>query len=121
MPFFHPNFFMLLMWLVFGHYLADFPLQGYFLEKAKNPSTVEGKDIWPHALFAHCMIHAGFVLLFTGSIIAMVVQILTHGITDYWKIKNKLSFGFDQYVHLLVMIGTALIVSVFSALGVPII
>jgi hypothetical protein len=46
--------------LLFVHALADFPLQGEFLSKAKDPRN-NPFEIWFICLWAHCMIHAGLV------------------------------------------------------------
>jgi hypothetical protein len=43
----------LLLLLLAGHALADFPLQGPFLAKGKNRRTALGRVWWPHAPAGH--------------------------------------------------------------------
>lgn len=87
--------------LVAGHYLADFPLQGDFLAKAKNRHTEIGKTMWPHALFGHSMIHAFFVLAITGSVALAVAELVLHAATDFLKCEETINEHQDQFVHLL--------------------
>jgi hypothetical protein len=58
-----------LLWMLIGHAVADYPLQGDWLARAKNRTLalVAGETIWWHALAAHAAIHAGAVRLATGS------------------------------------------------------
>ena len=48
--------------LVVAHFLCDFPLQGDFLAKAKNPEAPLPGVPWQWAMLAHAAIHAGAVL-----------------------------------------------------------
>jgi len=93
-------FFYVLFLLLVGHALADYPLQGDFLAQAKNRNTPLGEKYWKHALFSHAMIHGGFVLLFTQSIVLAIAEVIIHGITDYFKCENKISFNIDQWIHI---------------------
>lgn len=90
----------LLFLLIFGHFLADYPLQGEFLSKAKNRNTDVGKVFWKHALPAHAFIHAGFVAMFTGSLILAFAEFAVHGVTDFLKCENKISLNVDQAIHI---------------------
>jgi len=92
-------FLTILFWLVVGHSLADYPLQGDFLAQGKNRNTPVGKLFWPHCLFAHSMVHAGFVALFTGSVLLGVLEALVHAVTDFLKCENKIGMRTDQTVH----------------------
>lgn len=92
-------FLTILFWLVVGHSLADYPLQGDFLANGKNRNTPLGKIFWPHALFAHSMVHAGFVALFTGSIVLGAAEALIHAVTDFLKCENRISMCTDQTIH----------------------
>lgn len=94
------EFTTLLFLLVAAHALADYPLQGDFLAQAKNRNTALGKLFWPHALFAHSMIHGGFVLLLTGSIWLALAEVLIHAVTDWLKCENRISLNVDQAVHI---------------------
>lgn len=90
----------LLFLLVAAHALADYPLQGDFLAQAKNRNTALGKQFWPHALFAHSMIHGGFVLLLTGSALLAMAEVVIHAATDWLKCEGKISLNMDQAIHL---------------------
>jgi hypothetical protein len=94
------EFFTLLFLLIFGHALADYPLQGEFLAIAKNRNTPLGKQFWMHALPAHAMIHGGFVLLITSSIWLALAEVLIHGATDFLKCEGKISLNTDQAIHI---------------------
>ena len=103
------NFPTLLFLLFAAHALADYPLQGDFLAQAKNKHTEIGRGIWPHALFAHVMIHGGFVLLLTGSIWLALAEVAIHAVTDSMKCDRIIGFHTDQFIHLACKIGWALI------------
>jgi hypothetical protein len=92
-------FYVMLFWMVVGHALADYPLQGEFLAIAKNPDTEIGRVFWPHALFAHSMIHAGFVALITGSIVLGLAEAVVHALTDLAKCAGKIGIHTDQLIH----------------------
>lgn len=100
-------FAQLLFLLIFAHSLADYPLQGTFLSGAKNRNTDVGKVFWPHALFAHSMIHGGFVLLITGSIWFASAEVIIHGFTDWMKCEQKITLTVDQMIHLMCKIAWA--------------
>ncbi|WP_454056869.1 DUF3307 domain-containing protein [Cupriavidus sp. Marseille-Q8015] len=92
-------FFPLLFWLLVGHVLADYPLQGDFLATAKDHTTPLGKVFWPHALGAHSMIHAGFVAFFTGSVVLGLAEAVIHAATDRLKCAKRISLNVDQGIH----------------------
>lgn len=94
------EFLPLLFSLVAAHCLADYPLQGPFLSEAKNRNTAVGKVFWPHALFAHSMIHGGFVYLLTGSLLLALAEVAIHAGTDWLKCENRISLNTDQGIHL---------------------
>lgn len=98
----------LLFIFIFFHFLADYPLQGDFLSKAKNRNSSIGKVFWKHALFAHSFIHAGFVgmitMMSTGSqhlgLAFAFAELVIHGVTDFLKCENKITLNTDQAVHI---------------------
>jgi hypothetical protein len=94
------QFSQLLFLLVCAHALADYPLQGPFLSEAKNRNTALGKLFWPHALFAHSMIHGGFVYMLTGSLWMACAEVVIHGVTDWLKCENRISLNTDQAIHI---------------------
>lgn len=93
------DIYQMLFAMLVGHCLADYPLQGDFLAQGKNRNTSIGKIFWPHALFAHSMIHAGFVAAITGSVLLGVAEAVIHAITDWLKCENRISLNTDQSIH----------------------
>ena len=90
-----------LFYMIAAHFLCDYPLQGDWLAKAKNPTiNLIGETIWPMALFGHAMIHASAVLIITGMPALAASELVIHAITDYTKCKNGLTYNGDQTVHL---------------------
>lgn len=90
-----------LAWMLIGHAVADYPLQGDWLSRAKNRtlSLVPGEAIWPGALTSHAAIHAGAVKLATGSWVLAGCEFLTHWLIDYAKCDGRLSYNQDQALH----------------------
>ena len=88
--------------LVFGHLLADYPLQGDFLARGKfGIPGVPRVTI----LLSHAAIHAGVVLVITGSLWLMLAEFLAHAAIDEAKIKGRLgqgerAFNIDQSLHI---------------------
>lgn len=102
--------FALFFVLVIGHAFADFPLQGDFLSKGKNrnslpPQLADGKgspkDLWVYLMTAHCLIHAGFVLIITGMVVLALVEFVLHFLIDCMKCEGRTSFAMDQWLHIL--------------------
>ena len=86
--------------LVFGHCLADYPLQGDFLARAKNHTAPIPGVPWMTALAAHAAIHAGVVLVITGSLWFALAEFVGHTAIDYAKCSGRLSFNADKSLHL---------------------
>lgn len=101
MEFFHTSIAGLFIWLLVGHALGDYVLQNDFIAKAKNHTTTIGQELYLAVLPAHAMIHAGFVLLFTGSAVLSLVEFIVHGLTDWLKCDDRLSFYQDQAIHVI--------------------
>ncbi|QIG67999.1 DUF3307 domain-containing protein [Rhizobium phage RHph_Y68] len=99
------NPFTLFFLLLFAHYVADYPLQGPFLARAKNHrrdgAFIDGlSDVpWTYGMTAHSGIHAGFVLFLTGSVIFAVIEFFVHFATDWLKNDGWISFKTDQFIH----------------------
>lgn len=94
----------LLFWMLVGHALADYPLQGDFLSQAKNPVIGYSGFPWKQALVWHAMIHAGAVALVTGSVVLGVLELMAHTLIDYAKCKGYFGCGegaihIDQGLH----------------------
>jgi hypothetical protein len=81
----------LFFWFVVGHCLADYPLQGDFLARAKDRHNKSmGFFPWQVALAAHALIHAGFVAALTGSIALGMAEFVAHCIIDFAKCEKWL-------------------------------
>ncbi|QNH71478.1 membrane protein [Rhizobium phage AF3] len=90
--------------LLFAHYVADYPMQ-QFLCRVKNPNRKRGVDDdiadipWTYGMTAHCGIHAGFVLLLTGSIFYSIFEFVVHFATDWAKCEGWIGYKTDQSIH----------------------
>lgn len=86
--------------MVAAHALADYPLQGDFLAKAKNHTAPIAGVPFYHALGAHSAIHAGFVGVITGSLWIGLAEFVIHAATDYAKCDGRISYNTDQAIHI---------------------
>lgn len=86
--------------LCVGHALADYPLQGDFLAKAKNRVAPIPGVPWWQALGAHAAIHGGFVAAITGLWWLGVAEALIHAVTDDAKCRGRISYNTDQAIHI---------------------
>lgn len=90
----------LLLLMIAAHALADYPLQGDFLAKAKNHTApIPGVPFY-QALGAHSAIHAGFVLAITGMVWLALAEFIIHTATDYAKCAGRISYNTDQAIHI---------------------
>lgn len=96
----------MLWWLLIGHALCDYPLQADFLARGKNrhsvmtpPPGAKPQTIWPYCLTAHALIHAGFVLIITGSPLLSAAEAASHWLIDYAKCENWTGIHWDQWLH----------------------
>ena len=86
--------------MVSAHAVADYPLQGDFLAKAKNRSAPIPGVPWYQALGAHAAIHGGAVAWITGSPALGVAETIVHAITDDLKCSGRLTYNQDQAIHI---------------------
>lgn len=116
----------LLFYLIVAHCLADYPLQGDFLARAKNQTAPLPGVPWQIALFAHAMIHAGFVAALTGSLLIGSAELVAHMAIDYaksdgWLGKawpgswqepeaNSRAFWHDQALHIACKVAWATVI-----------
>ena len=109
-----------LLWMLIGHALCDYPLQGDWLSKAKNQTLqlVEGEDISVGAMICHAGIHAGAVKLATGSWILAMFEFGTHGLIDLGKCEGNYGYNTDQMMHVACKVAWWLLLITFS-LGGP--
>ena len=87
--------------LLVGHALADYPLQGDFLSRAKNRTAPIPGVPWYQALGAHALIHAGVVAYLTGLWWLGALEFIAHAVIDDAKCKGRLTFNQDQGLHAL--------------------
>jgi len=85
--------------LIVAHMVADYPLQGEFLSRAKNRHAPVPGVPWYQALAAHGVIHGGAVGCITGSITLGVLETLSHMLIDDFKCANRISYDLDQALH----------------------
>lgn len=90
-----------LAWMLIGHALADYPLQGDWIAKAKNHTLqpVPGETIWPGVLACHAGIHAGAVMLATGSWALASCEFVAHAAIDHAKCAGRITYNQDQAMH----------------------
>lgn len=89
----------MLLLMLFWHALADYPLQGDFLAKAKNRSAPIPGVPWWQALTAHAAIHAGGVGIITGSAWLALAEFAAHFAIDDLKCRGRIGFNTDQALH----------------------
>ena len=99
-----------LAYMLAAHALCDYPLQGDWLSKAKNPKLdlVPGERIWPLALVSHALIQAAAVQLITGSWSLFAIEFCAHFAIDYSKSTGRFGYNTDQYLHIACKIAYAL-------------
>ena len=94
-------FIELFFFLICGHFLADYPLQGDFLARGKNRlAAIPGVPFY-QCLLAHSFIHGGVVAYITGDWFLGLLEIVLHAIIDDAKCTGKISFNTDQVLHIL--------------------
>ena len=91
--------------LCFFHALADYPLQGDFLVRAKR-GLIEGCPAFMGLLF-HSLIHAGFVLYATQSVELGMAELVFHFLIDRAKCAGHFGMKVDQALHILCKVAWA--------------
>lgn len=83
------------------HAVADYPLQGDWLSRAKNHtlSLVPGEVICLGALASHAAIHAGGGWLVTGSAVLAFAEVVAHAAIVFAKCDGRISYNLDQGLH----------------------
>ncbi len=100
---------VLFFWLIVGHAVADYPLQGDFLAKAKNAWLPIAGVPWWIAMTAHCVIHAGAVVLVTHSVVLGLVEFVLHFAIDVAKCSGSTNFEADQLMHMVCKLAFAVV------------
>lgn len=99
--------------LIVVHALADYPLQGDFLARAKNFTAPITGVPWWQAMTAHALIHGGGVTLVTGSYVLGAAEAMAHFNIDAAKCAGKIGFNTDQALH----VGCKVLWAVLAASG----
>ena len=97
----------LIFWLFIGHAMGDFALQTDWMARFKNRHLVlpdsdnqPTRFVWLHVLTSHCLIHAGAVMLVTGSYTLGLAEFIAHWFIDFFKCEGKYGFHIDQFLHM---------------------
>lgn len=89
-----------LFYLICGHFLCDYPLQGDFLARGKNHNNPIPNVPWQQCLIAHSFIHGGMVALITGSVTLGILETVAHALIDHLKMDGFFGFNVDQVAHI---------------------
>lgn len=103
----------LIFWLIVGHAVADFSLQGEAMAKFKNRRNHSDSNLIPHWLYwsgAHALEHGACVTLATGSVVLGLCETLCHWMIDFGKCERFYSAHVDQGLHLICKLTWASIV-----------
>lgn len=89
--------------LLWAHVIADGPLNTATISKGKRPWLKEGRGLrFVVYHLMHSFIHAGFVLLITGSIALAAAEFVVHLVTDALKVADVIDARLDQFIHIVV-------------------
>jgi hypothetical protein len=119
----------LFIFLLGGHYLADFGLQSRHMAEMKGRVFIETAGF--HNLTAHAAIHGLLTGLITQSLAAALVVAVTHWIIDFGKASELLTDKFphtkgarrhgqkhglygldiDQCLHIVILLGVVVAIS----------
>jgi hypothetical protein len=91
--------------LLAAHWVADYPLQGDFLAKAKQQGPLR-----VYHLVAHAGIQGAAVTLVTGSLWLGLLEWLLHTVIDDMKVNGKTTFAQDQALHVICKVLWAVVV-----------
>lgn len=105
---------MIFATLVFGHALADYPLQSEFLAKAKSRRAPIPGVPWMQALAAHSVIHGGAVGLATGSVALGCAEAVAHALIDDAKCCGRLGYNADQAAHIACKVAWCAALAIFG-------
>ena len=86
---------MMAFLMLAAHWVADYPLQGEFLSRAKADGPLR-----VYHLVAHAGIQGGGVALVTGSLWLGLAEWIAHTIIDEMKVRGWTNFALDQALHI---------------------
>jgi hypothetical protein len=101
--------------LLIGHAIADYPLQGDFLSRAKNRFNPIPGVPWYQAFGAHVLIQGGAVWMITGVWWLGLLELACHAVIDDTKCRGAIGFDTDQFFHVFCKAVWACIVMVITA------
>ena len=93
--------FLLLLTLLTGHLVADYPLQGDAIARGKNRSmdpALFGVP-WFYWMASHAATHAMMVGLLTQNVIAGGFEFVAHFLIDHGKCEKMYGIHADQILH----------------------
>jgi hypothetical protein len=102
--------------MIVGHAVADYPLQGEFLARAKNRAESLPGVPWYHGLLSHAAIHGGAVGLVTGSVTLGLAEFVAHALIDDAKCMGRFGYNVDQALHIACKVVWATALAVFGPL-----
>lgn len=92
-------------WLVVGHFICDYILQGDTVAREKNPlsaTELQAAVPWFYWMTAHSLAHGAVVAVVMGSPVWGLAEAVTHFTIDYLKCRKFISIHEDQALHLVV-------------------
>lgn len=98
------NILYILFFLIVGHAIWDFPLQGdaVAINKNRHANTPLQKAVpWYYWNLAHALTHGGMVALITGSVIFGILETIAHFLIDFCKSEKWINIHQDQLLHIL--------------------
>ena len=104
--------FQVLLILVAGHLICDYPLQGDAIAIGKNRNIDPARFgvNWYYWMASHAATHAMAVGLITHSFVAGLFEFWMHFIIDFGKCEKKYGLHVDQALHVICKIAIVLIV-----------
>jgi hypothetical protein len=94
-------------WLVTGHFVMDYALQGSTMAAQKSPvpggprnEALARAVPWPYWMTTHALMHGGVVYVVTGSMTLGLLETAMHFATDVAKCCHKIDIHVDQAIHL---------------------
>lgn len=95
---------IVLFYLIAGHFLCDFPLQGDTMarEKSRHSLTDLQREVpWFYWMTAHAFIHGCAVAIVTGSVTLGLFEAFWHWLIDFLKGEALIGIHIDQIGHIL--------------------
>lgn len=112
----------ILLLMLAGHFVGDFVLQPGPMSSGKNKNKTreqfdDGFPPWYYWLSAHASTHALIVYFFTGSILLLIAEFISHWLIDFVKCDKIINLHQDQALHILSKLAYVLFIYYF---GMPV-